>query len=78
VEATKNGWHMAIAVVSNESSLIYFGRMEDTQFGSSDVAIRKGKAAAEVRRPTKVLQDAVTGTPPTLPILTHSPISGAL
>ena len=40
-EATKNGWKMAIAVVSNEGSLIYFGRMEDTQFGSSDVAIRR-------------------------------------
>ena len=52
-EANKNGWHMAIAVVSNESSLIYFGRTEDTQFGSSDVAIRKAKAAAEFRHPTK-------------------------
>jgi uncharacterized protein GlcG (DUF336 family) len=69
-EANKNGWHMAIAVVSNESSLIYFSRMEDTQFGSSDVAIRKAKTAAEFRRPTKVFQYAVTGTPPVLPILT--------
>jgi uncharacterized protein GlcG (DUF336 family) len=69
-EATKNGWKMAITVVSNEGSLIYFGRMEDTQFGSSDVAIRKAKAAAEFRRPTKVFQDLVTGTPPALPILT--------
>ena len=68
-EATKNGWKMAIAV-SNEGSLIYFGRMEDTQFGSSDVAIRKAKAAAEFRRPTKVFADAVSGSPPVLPILT--------
>jgi glc operon protein GlcG len=69
-EAAKNGWHMAVAVVSNEGSLIYFGRMEDTQFGSSDVAMRKAKTAAEFRRPTKVFQDAVTGTPPALPVLT--------
>jgi uncharacterized protein GlcG (DUF336 family) len=74
-EATKNGWHMAVAVVSNEGSLIYFGRMEDTQFGSTDVAIRKAKAAAEFRRPTKVFADAVSGSPPALPILTLGAIA---
>jgi len=66
---------MAIAVVSNEGSLIYFGRMEDTQFGSSDVAMRKAKAAAEFRRPTKVFADAVSGSPPALPILTLGAIA---
>jgi glc operon protein GlcG len=74
-EAAKNGWKMAITVVSNEGSLIYFGRMEDTQFGSSDVAIRKAKAAAEFRRPTKVFADAVSGSPPALPILTLGAIA---
>jgi len=74
-EANKNGWHMAIAVVSNEGSLIYFGRMEDTQFGSTDVAMRKAKTAAEFRRPTKVFQDGVTGTPPALPVLTLGAIA---
>src|SRR5215470_6765570 len=69
-EAKKNGWHMAITVVSNEGDLIYFGRMEDTQFGSSDVAIRKAKSAAAFRRPTKVFQDAVNANPPALQILT--------
>jgi uncharacterized protein GlcG (DUF336 family) len=74
-EASKNGWKMAIAIVSNEGSLIYFGRMEDTQFGSSDVAMRKAKAAAEFRRPTKVFADAVSGSPPALPILTLGAIA---
>jgi glc operon protein GlcG len=74
-EAAKNGWKMAIAVVSNEGSLIYFGRMEDAQFGSSDVAMRKAKAAAEFRRPTKVFADAVSGSPPALPILTLGAIA---
>jgi uncharacterized protein GlcG (DUF336 family) len=75
VEAAKNGWKMAIAVVSNEGSLIYFGRMEDTQFGSSDVAIRKAKAAAEFRRPTKVFADGLAGSPPALPVLTLGAIA---
>jgi glc operon protein GlcG len=69
-EAKKNGWRMAITVVSNEGDLIYFSRMEDTQFGSSDVAIRKAKSAAAFRRPTKVFQDAVNANPPALAILT--------
>jgi glc operon protein GlcG len=74
-EAGKNGWHMAIAVVSNEGSLIYFGRMDDTQFGSTDAAIRKAKTAAEFRRPSKAFQDAITGSPPTLPVLTYGAIA---
>jgi Haem-degrading len=61
-EAAKNGWRMAIVVVTNEGDLILFNRMDDTQFGSSDVAIRKAKTAAAFRRPTKVFQDAVNAT----------------
>jgi uncharacterized protein GlcG (DUF336 family) len=74
-EANKNGWKMAITVVTNEGNLVYFGRMEDTQFGSSDVAIRKAKTAAEFRRPTKVFSDAVSGSPPAMPILTLGAIA---
>jgi glc operon protein GlcG len=74
-EARKNGWKMAIAVVSNEGSLLYFGRMEDTQFSSSDIAIRKAKTAAEFRRPTKEFQDAITSTPPVLLALSAGPIA---
>jgi hypothetical protein len=46
-----------------------------TQFGSSDVAIRNAKAVAEFWRPTKSFQDAVTGMPPVLPILTLGAIA---
>jgi glc operon protein GlcG len=74
-EARRNGWKMAIAVVSNEGSLIYFGRMEDTQFSSSDIAIRKAKTAAEFRRPTKEFQDAISATPPVLLALSAGPIA---
>jgi hypothetical protein len=59
-EAKKNGWRMAIVVVSNAGDLIHFSRIDDTQFGSTDVAIRKAKSAAAFRRPTKVFQDALT------------------
>ena len=69
-EAKKNGWRMAIAVVSIGGYLIHFSRIDDTQFGSNDVAIHKAKAAATFRRPTKAFADALAGTPPALGILT--------
>ena len=74
-EAKKNGWRMAIVVVSNAGDLIHFSRIDDTQFGSTDVAIRKAKSAAAFRRPTKVFQDALTANPPALPILTLGAIA---
>ncbi len=74
-EAKKNGWRMAIVVVSNGGDLIHFSRIDDTQFGSNDVAIRKAKAAAGFRRPTKVFQDALNGNPPALAILTLGAIA---
>jgi glc operon protein GlcG len=74
-EAGKHNWHMAIVVVSNEGQFIYFGRMDDTQFGSTEVAIRKAKTAAGFRRPTKVFQDAVNATPPANPVLTLGAIA---
>jgi glc operon protein GlcG len=74
-EAKKNGWRMAIVVVSNSGDLIHFSRIDDTQFGSNDVAIRKAKAAAGFRRPTKVFQDALNGNPPALAILTLGAIA---
>jgi glc operon protein GlcG len=74
-EAKKNGWRMAIVVVSNGGDLIHFSRIDDTQFGSNDVAIRKAKTAAGFRRPSKAFQDALSANPPALGILTLGAIA---
>ena len=58
-EAKKNGWFMAIAVVSNGGYLGHFSRMDGTQFASIQIAQHKAKAAATFRRPTKAFQDAL-------------------
>jgi uncharacterized protein GlcG (DUF336 family) len=58
-EARKNGWLMAVAVVSNGGHLVHFSKMDQTQFGSIQIAIRKAKAAALFRRPTKAFEDRV-------------------
>jgi glc operon protein GlcG len=61
VEARKNNWAMAVAVVDTGGYLVYFERMQDTQLGSVEVAIEKAKTAALFRRPTKSFQDTVAG-----------------
>jgi glc operon protein GlcG len=56
-EARKNGWFMAIAVTEPSGELVYFEKMDNTQFGSINVALGKAKTAAKFKRPSKVFQD---------------------
>ena len=60
-EAKKNKWAMAIAVVDDGGHLIYFERIDETQFGSIDIAIGKARTAVSLKRPTKALEDALNG-----------------
>ena len=61
VEARKNGWPVAIAVVDNAGMLVAYERIDDTQTASVQVAIDKAVSAAMYRRPTKAFQDLVAG-----------------
>jgi glc operon protein GlcG len=58
-EAKKNKWNMAIAIVDDGGMLVYFERIDETQFGSIDIAIGKARTAASLKRPTKALEDAL-------------------
>jgi uncharacterized protein GlcG (DUF336 family) len=58
-EARKNGWCMAIAVAELTGALVYFLKMDNTQYGSIDIAIGKARTAAQFRRPTKMFTDAL-------------------
>ncbi len=60
-EAVKNKWTVVIVVVDDGGNLIYLQRLDDTQIGSIEVAIQKAKTAVKFKRPTKALEDAVTG-----------------
>lgn len=57
-EAKKNNWKMAVAVVGPDGSLIYFEKMDGTQFASVEIAPGKARTSAMYRRPTKVFADA--------------------
>ena len=60
-EAKKNSWNVVIAIVDDGGHLIYLQRMDGTQTGSVDVAIKKAQTAMTFKRPTKVFEDAVAG-----------------
>jgi len=65
-ECQKNSWNVAVAIVDTHGYLVYFERMENTQYASMDIAIGKAKAAATYRRPTRAFADAINkGSPAT-------------
>ena len=90
-ECQKNGWNVAVAVVDNHGYLVYFERMDNTQYASMDIAVGKARAAATYRRPTRAFMDVINkGGPATatlpgvfaspggLPIMTDGKVTGAV
>ena len=75
-ECQKNGWNVSVAVVDPHGALLYFERMENTQYASNDIAIAKARAAATFRRPTRAFAEGINkGSPATatLPGVVGSP-----
>jgi uncharacterized protein GlcG (DUF336 family) len=57
--AKENNWPVAIAIVDSGGQLVHFQKIDNTQHGSIEIALDKAKTAVSLKRPTKVLQDAV-------------------
>ena len=75
-ECAKNSWRVAVAIADTHGSLVYFERIDDTQDGSMDIAIKKASAAARFKRPTRAFVDAIAKGGPsvmTLPGMIASP-----
>jgi uncharacterized protein GlcG (DUF336 family) len=80
-EADANAWPVAIAVVDGGGHLVAFHRLDNTQFGSVNVAIEKAKTAALFRRPTKVFEDVLAAGGSGLRILSlpgATPLEGGI
>jgi uncharacterized protein GlcG (DUF336 family) len=58
-EAKKHNWSVAIAIVDASGGLIMFEKLDETQPGSIDVAIGKARTAANFKRPTRLLDEAI-------------------
>jgi glc operon protein GlcG len=59
--ALKNKWPVVIAIVDDGGHLLYLQRLDETQIGSVEVAQAKARTAVRFKRPTKAMEDAVTG-----------------
>jgi len=91
-ECQKNSWNVAVAVVDNHGYLVYFERMDNTQYASIDIAINKAKTAATYRRPSRAFMDVInkggpatatlggglTASPGGLPIMVDGKVTGAV
>lgn len=89
-ECQKNSWNIAVAVVDTHGFLVYFERMENTQYASNDIAIGKARAAATYRRPTRVFMEVINKAPATatlpgvfaspggVPIMVDGKVTGAV
>jgi uncharacterized protein GlcG (DUF336 family) len=60
-EARKNNWNVVIAIVDSGGHLVSLQRLDNTQYGSIDIAKGKATTAVSLRRPTKALEDAIAG-----------------
>jgi glc operon protein GlcG len=58
-EARKNNWPVVIAILDSGGQLVMLQRLDNTQWGSIEVAKDKARSAVAFRRPTKAFQDAV-------------------
>jgi glc operon protein GlcG len=61
VEANKNKWGMAIAIVDSGSNLVALHRLDNTQLGSIRISQGKAETALDMRRSTKALEDGIAG-----------------
>jgi uncharacterized protein GlcG (DUF336 family) len=90
-ECQKNQWNVAVAVVDTHGALLYFERMENTQYASNDVAIGKARAAATFQRPTRAFVEAIAkggpavmslgpiyASPGGVPIMVDGKVTGAV
>ena len=69
VEAAKNNWNIAVAIVDPSGNLVYYEKMDNTQLGSANVSVDKARTAAQFKRPTKAFQDALANGGENLRIL---------
>lgn len=58
-EAKKNNWNVVIAILDSGGNVVLLQRLDNTQFGSVEVARQKAYSAVAFRRPTKAFQDGV-------------------
>ena len=60
-EASKNNWAVVIAIIDSGGHLVMLHRRDDVQLSSLDIAQGKARTSLMFKRPSKVLDDAISG-----------------
>ncbi len=60
-EATKNNWAVVVAIIDSGGHVVMLHRFDNTQLSSIEMSTGKAKTALMFKRPTKVLDDAISG-----------------
>jgi glc operon protein GlcG len=80
-EATKNNWAVVIAIIDSGGHIVMLHRRDDVQLSSIELSQGKAKTALMFKRPSKVLDDAISGGGPGLRFLALKdivPLEGGL
>ena len=59
-EAAKNNWPVVIAILDSGGNLVMLHRRDDTQLASTEIAQGKARTSLMFKRPTKVLDEAIS------------------
>jgi len=59
-EASKNNWAVVIAIIDSGGHVVMLHRGDNVQLSSIDISQGKAKTALMFKRPTKVLDDAIS------------------
>jgi uncharacterized protein GlcG (DUF336 family) len=60
-EASKNNWAVVIAIIDSGGHLVMLHRRDDVQLSSLDIAQGKARTSLMFKRPSKVLDEAISG-----------------
>ena len=59
-EASKNNWSVVISIIDSGGNLVMLHRHNDVQLSSIEISQGKAKTALMFKRPSKVLDDAIS------------------
>jgi uncharacterized protein GlcG (DUF336 family) len=68
-EAAKNNWAVVIVIIDSGGHIVMLHRRDDVQLSSIEISQGKAKTALMFKRPSKVLDDAISGGGPGLRFL---------
>ena len=80
-EAVKNKWAVVISIIDSGGNIVMLHRRDDVQLSSIEIAQGKAKTALMFKRPSKVLDDAISSGGPGLRFLALKdivPLEGGL